>query len=213
MTMGTKEYETTISYEYYWATSNNIKQFIAFSNQLNEIYFTHPKKVLEIGCGNKLIKNQLESIGIKTICCDINSNLKPDVVADIRKLPFKNNSFDTVVAFEVLEHIPFSDFEKALSELRRISKNNVIISIPIKTIGIEFYLWLPKIHDIYFYIDLPIPLKSKKVVSDECHYWEVNRRGYSRSKINKIISLHFKILNSYRLKLDKYHLFYILKKV
>lgn len=211
--MGTKEYETNISYKYYWTTSNDIKQFIAFSNQLNDIYSTNPKTVLEVGCGNKLVKNQLELIGIRTICCDINKNLKPDVVGDIRKLPFENNIFDTVVAFEVLEHIPFEDFEKALLELKRVSKKNVIISVPIVTIGLEFYMWLPKIHDIYFYIDLPIPLKNKKVIANECHYWEVNRAGYKKCKIDKILSKHFKIIKNYRPKLDKFHLFYLLEKV
>jgi ubiquinone/menaquinone biosynthesis C-methylase UbiE len=207
--MGTKEYETNISYKYYWTTSNDIKQFIAFSNQLNEIYNTSPKTVLEVGCGNKLVKNQLESIGIKTICCDINKNLKPDVVGDIRKLPFENNAFDTVVAFEVLEHQPFEDFEKALLELKRVSKKNIIISVPIVTIGLEFYMWLPKIHDIYFYIDIPFPLRIQKVD----HYWEANGKGHSKKKIDEIISKHFKILKSYRPKLDKFHLFYILQKV
>lgn len=211
--MGIKKLETNVPYNYYWTTCNDTKQFIAFSNQLNEIYATNPKTVLEIGCGNKLIKNHLESIGIKTICCDINKNLKPDVVGDIRKLPFKDSSFDTVVAFEVLEHIPFDDFEKALQELKRTSKKHVIISIPIRTVGIEFYMWLPKIHDIYFYIDLPFPLRSKKVIDKEFHYWEVNRIGYNRKKINNIISKYFKIINSYRLKLDKFHLFYKLEKI
>lgn len=210
--MGTKEYETNISYNYYWTTSNDIKQFVAFSNQLNDIYNTNPKTVLEVGCGNKLVKNQLESIGIKTTICDINKNLKPDVIGDIRKLPFKDNLYDTVIAFEVLEHIPFEDFEKALDELKRVAKKNVIISIPIRTIGIEFYMWLPKIHDIYFYIDLPIPLKTKKVNDKDCHYWEVNRIGYSKNRINKIISKYFLIRRSYRPKMDKFHLFYILEK-
>ena len=174
--MGTKKYETSIGYKYYWESLNNLPNFVSYFNQLNEIYLTKPKTVLEIGIGNKLIYNQLKEIGIKTVALDINHKLKPDVVGDIRKLSFEDCSFDTVCAFEVLEHIPFSDFENALMELKRVSKKYVIISIPIRKIGLEFYFCAPIIHNIYFYLDIPYPLKQKKIITDkDCHYWEVNK--------------------------------------
>jgi len=211
--MGTKKYETSIGYKYYWESLNNLPNFVSYFNQLNEIYLTKPKTVLEIGIGNKLIYNQLKEIGIKTVALDINHKLKPDVVGDIRKLSFEDCSFDTVCAFEVLEHIPFSDFENALMELKRVSKKYVIISIPIRKIGLEFYFWAPIIHNIYFYLDIPYPLKQKKIITDkDCHYWEVNKIGYSKKKIKLIVSKYFKIEKDFRPKLNKYHWFLILKK-
>jgi SAM-dependent methyltransferase len=138
--MGTIKREKSLKYIGYWNNSIYKNRFNSYQNQLIEIYNTKPKTVLEIGVGCKLVYNHLKEIGIKVTSLDINKNLKPDYIGDIRKLPFKNNSFDTVCAFEVLEHIPFNDFEKSLKELKRVSKKNIIISIPIRKIGIEFYM-------------------------------------------------------------------------
>lgn len=46
------------------------------------------------------------------------------------KLPFKNNSFDLIVATEVLEHV--ADLEKTVSELKRIIKPGgfILVSVP-----------------------------------------------------------------------------------
>ncbi len=211
--MGTKKYEQNIKFQYYWEKLNNHKNYISYLNQIDEIYSTKPKTVLEIGIGNKLIYNHLKEIGIKVTSLDINKNLKPDYIGDIRKLPFKNNFFDTVCAFEVLEHIPFNDFEKSLKELKRVSKKNIIISIPIRKIGIELYIWLPKIHDIYIYLDIPFPIKQKKNITDkDCHYWEVNKIGYSKKRILNIIKKHFTVKKEFRPKFNKYHWFLVLEK-
>lgn len=49
-------------------------------------------------------------------------------IADIRQIPYKDNSFDTVIAFEVLEHL--DNVELALRELYRVTSDNIIISVP-----------------------------------------------------------------------------------
>jgi len=50
------------------------------------------------------------------------------VVCDARFLPFKDSLFDTVLAGELLEHLP--NMGLALSEIQRVSKKRVIISLP-----------------------------------------------------------------------------------
>lgn len=52
------------------------------------------------------------------------------VVGDVLSLPFEDNSFDLVTAFEILEHV--TEPEKFLLELRRIVKNDgcIIVSTP-----------------------------------------------------------------------------------
>lgn len=211
--MGTEKYERSITYNYYWESLNNFKSFVSYYNQLNEVYATHPKRVLAVGIGNKLVYNHLKEIGIKVTSVDINPNLNPDFIRDVRELPFLfDNLFDTVCAFEVLEHIPFTDFETALLELKRVSNKYVIISIPIRKTGIEFNLWLPKIHDIYFYIDIPFPIHQKKHITDQdCHYWEVNRIGYSKKRILNIIKKHFNVVKEFRPMYNKHHWFLVLQ--
>ncbi len=52
------------------------------------------------------------------------------IQSDIRKLPFEDNSFDTVVCSHVLEHIIY--FSDALQELKRICRKRLIIVVPME---------------------------------------------------------------------------------
>ena len=48
--------------------------------------------------------------------------------ADIAQLPFPATSFDLVMAIEVLEHVP--DPPAALAELARVSRGQLVLSVP-----------------------------------------------------------------------------------
>ena len=50
--------------------------------------------------------------------------------ADVRDLPFEDDSFDVVICAEVLEHLPGNDWRRAVRELDRVSRDVVIVSIP-----------------------------------------------------------------------------------
>ena len=74
---------------------------------------------------------------VNIICCDMNSNRisfaktqfhLETIIADIMYLPFKNSSFDTVLAIEIIEHLP--NTESAINEIKRVTKANVIITVP-----------------------------------------------------------------------------------
>ncbi|HEX4719712.1 MAG TPA: class I SAM-dependent methyltransferase [Thermoleophilaceae bacterium] len=52
------------------------------------------------------------------------------VVADVRRLPFEDRSFDAVVALDLLEHVPPSDRAKALGELVRVTRGRLIVACP-----------------------------------------------------------------------------------
>lgn len=51
--------------------------------------------------------------------------------ADGRDLPFPDNSFDIVYAFEVLEHLEEPDGHKLISEMERVSKGKVMLTTPV----------------------------------------------------------------------------------
>jgi ubiquinone/menaquinone biosynthesis C-methylase UbiE len=80
---------------------------------------------LNAGCGG----NQYDFLDLG---CDINCDLqKPKlkipnfVMCDLRHLPFKDEFFQSVYAFNVLEHIP--DYKTAVRELKRVSSDEVFI--------------------------------------------------------------------------------------
>lgn len=52
----------------------------------------------------------------------------PGSFADIAALPFPDNTFDLVLAIEVLEHVP--DPDAALREIRRVATGALVLSVP-----------------------------------------------------------------------------------
>ena len=63
---------------------------------------------------------------------DVNPDLKPDIVGDIRKLPFEDESVDGIVASHVLEHVPNKDIDQCMREWRRVLKmgGSLFIAVP-----------------------------------------------------------------------------------
>lgn len=77
---------------------------------------------LNLGCGNKKYDGYLN--------VDSNQRCKPDKIVDMKKrLPFKDNTFEEVIAEHVIEHI--SDTEKIMREIWRICKNNATVKITV----------------------------------------------------------------------------------
>jgi ubiquinone/menaquinone biosynthesis C-methylase UbiE len=52
------------------------------------------------------------------------------VKADIRHLPFRDGSFDFILAIEVIEHLEKIDGTKFLNELERVCKKKLVLSTP-----------------------------------------------------------------------------------
>jgi SAM-dependent methyltransferase len=81
-------------------------------------------KVLNVGAG-KAGGNYLELFP-NQVSVDIDPQRQPDVIGDIRALPFGEGAFDTIICTEVLEHVP--EPEKAVNELYRVlSKNGTLV--------------------------------------------------------------------------------------
>jgi SAM-dependent methyltransferase len=83
------------------------------------------RKVLEIGCGMGLILSWLAEHGHDAIGIDMNpaavAACKDDLTvleANGEDLPFEDESFEIVMSFDVLEHIP--DTDRHLLEVRRV---------------------------------------------------------------------------------------------
>lgn len=75
---------------------------------------------LNLGCGNEKLKGYLN--------CDISKEVKPDKIIDLeKKLPFKTNSIDKIVAHHSIEHV--WKVIPLLQEMHRVCKNGSLIDI------------------------------------------------------------------------------------
>jgi 2-polyprenyl-3-methyl-5-hydroxy-6-metoxy-1,4-benzoquinol methylase len=90
------------------------------------------KQVLEIGCGGGERTALFVEAGCNITAIDIIDFRKPEfttgynfIIADGRDLPFKNETFDAIVSFDVIEHI--SEDLLFLSEIYRACKKGEIL--------------------------------------------------------------------------------------
>lgn len=83
--------------------------------------------VLDVGCGLGVLRSYLPQTNIKSYL-GLDTAGRVSVYGSIYNLPFKGDSFDTIVTSEVLEHLEHP--VDALRELARVSKNQVIITVP-----------------------------------------------------------------------------------
>ncbi|MBZ0319431.1 MAG: class I SAM-dependent methyltransferase [Anaerolineae bacterium] len=88
------------------------------------------RSFLEIGTGNKILFHLLKQAGKTIYAADIDLDIRPDVIADLAHLPFAARTFDVVMCFQVLEHMPFIHLRRNLESLGIIAKKQVIISLP-----------------------------------------------------------------------------------
>jgi len=108
-------------------TRSHFKAFLRFKQLLKDQNV--PRKFLDLGCGYKPFQQLLGGVNIeKYTGVDFDRNRSAaDVEASIDQLPFEDNSFEAIIASEVLEHAP--QLEKAVSELRRVAKNGALVYI------------------------------------------------------------------------------------
>lgn len=106
--------------------------------------------VLDIGCANQYMKEFLSSkqnyIGLDYYqTATAWYETKPDLYGDAQNLPFANQSFDSVLLLDVLEHLPHP--ETALAEIFRILKPQGILIIqvpflyPLHDQPLDFHRW------------------------------------------------------------------------
>jgi len=93
------------------------------------------RTILDLGCGFGAYSDALRQAGLDCFGCDINldylrkaGSTGLPVTAVDSVLPFRDGSFDTVLIFEVLEHV--ADVEKVLGEAFRVARRNVLITVP-----------------------------------------------------------------------------------
>ena len=199
----------TVSYD---NSYDSKRRFVSYWYQLREITDRKPKQVLEVGVGSGFVSNFLRSKGVMVTTVDIESDLHPDIVADVVNLPFEDNSFEVVSAYEVLEHMPYEKSLKSLLELKRVSNRWVLLSLPDATHAFRFAITIPFMGYIQKVFSLPF-LFPRRMPYAKSHTWEIGIKGYSGARIQADLrQTGFSVMKTYRVFENPYHRFFILRK-
>lgn len=189
-----------------------LRQLNAFAHQISDIYNLEPKSIIEIGIGNGFTSSFLKSAGYNITTCDINENLAPDHVLPVQQLQkvFLPGEFDLAVCCEVLEHIPFEEFEPAIAAIASVA-DRLYLTLPNyrKFFGFSGYFDVPRLRTLFnIGIYLPIPRK----ITPE-HFWELDSASHSKTaNIISIIEKYFPKVNTHNYKLNRYHRAFICEK-
>lgn len=117
-----------------WMLENFKKQLVA------QVVALKPASILDVGCGEGFIAEEImkqlpevsyTGIDMSETAVASAKELNPTATiatGDVLDLQFDDASFDLVICSEVLEHVkpPI----EALSELRRVSKKELLVSVP-----------------------------------------------------------------------------------
>lgn len=108
---------------------------------------SHSLSILEVGAGGSGISGWLEYTQcsfVTLVDADANrlKGIKGEsrscecLIADGCQLPFVNNSFDIVLSLDTLEHIDKGRRIKFTDELKRVTKEKIIIHVPLAPVAI-----------------------------------------------------------------------------
>jgi len=109
---------------------------------LAEIVALSPETFLDAGCGEGFVCRRiinavpdiaLTGCDVSGVALEIAASANPEarfVAGSVVDLPFADRSFDVVGCFEVLEHLPGDLPRRALTELARVARQAVVLSVP-----------------------------------------------------------------------------------
>jgi SAM-dependent methyltransferase len=92
--------------------------------------------ILDLGCGDGRITNQLANIYPQVIGLDMSRAALRyvdtyKVFASVTSLPFKCNAVDLVLTTELLEHLPAPDYLAAIKEIKRLASKWILLGVPL----------------------------------------------------------------------------------
>lgn len=167
-----------------------------------------PHAVLEVGVGDGVVANYIKrNTDIMYSTVDIADDVDADVIGSVTALPFQDKSFDIACAFEVLEHLPFETIDTSLSELARVARKRVIISVPHFGPSVRLRFKLPFLKEISVAWKFPVPFQHE---FNGQHYWELGKRGYPPRRLRTRLEKFFLIENEYVPFENQYHHFFVL---
>jgi len=157
----------------------------------------HPS-ILDLGCGTGELIVRMNTLGFKAVGVDVykknielarilaRENGLPESLFVLNKsklLPFKDNNFDIISMFSVLEHLSDITLKSLLPELNRICRGVVYVLVPNRLkitddhTGLHFVSWMPR-----WLAALYVKSRGRKYryFISESGTWDVYHRSFGR---------------------------------
>lgn len=97
------------------------------------------RSVLDVGAGHGVLLQELQvsrdirGVGVEITPSKVEYAQSQGVdlrLGAAQELAFPDASFDTVLACEVIEHLPYGIYEASLAEMSRVARHSILISVP-----------------------------------------------------------------------------------
>jgi 2-polyprenyl-3-methyl-5-hydroxy-6-metoxy-1,4-benzoquinol methylase len=144
-------------------------------------YANSDDSILEIGVGSGFLANYLRSRNYDVKTIDIDPGKNPDILANIVEYDFPEK-YDFILAFEVFEHIPYTEFDNLLNKLAQVCKKNIILSVP-RNEKLWLEITLQTVLSLRKY-NLRLASIRNKLTTDH-HFWEVEYKKYTKKYLEK----------------------------
>lgn len=173
-----------------------------------------PQSVLEIGMGTGITAFALRAAGVTVQTLDLQPDLQPDIVGDVRDIPADDDAFDAANCCQVLEHLPWAEFPRAIAELRRVTRSRLVVSLPDITrhVGVQFNA--PQAGRRGGSFSLPAAPRSQAWrtarLIEMGHHWEIGLDGIGWTDVVRAIEhAGFARVTSHRLDIMPWHRFFV----
>jgi len=177
------------------------RDYLIAKQQVEFNLIEEDKIKLNIGCGNTRYPGYV----------NMDKYGEPDIVADMRDLPYRNEVIDRINAQHVLEHIPYVQFISTLIEWHRVLKFGGILEIGIPDIELCMKTFLQMDNEIKWNWGISTIYGSQvDALSnvDKCRTWDadnsqldygqIHQGGMSLQKLISILTdIGFDIIESF----------------
>ncbi len=152
--------------------------------------------LLEVGTGDGILKRCAQPFLRSYTVMDINAHLQPDVLADVSvRQATLCGRFDAVVAAEILEHLPFADFERCIGHLQSYlkpgglffltvphRKSHMMVVTPRQRLSMwRFPVGLTSLSEAYH------RFVRRRIWIDPHHCWEIGDGSVKRKHVEGVL--------------------------